>query len=223
MGQKVNPISLRLKISNTWLSSWYSDTKEYKKKLHQDLRIRDIFNQYNSSARINKIIIERVPKKVIINIHTSRVGVIIGKKGSDIEYLKKTIEKISPSNLVIINVIKVNKFEIEPLLVARSIAEQLKKRISFRRAIKRSISSAIKMGAKGIRINTKGRLGGSEIARMEWYKEGRIPLHTLRANINYAKATANTMYGAIGIKVWIYKGENMSKDINYHELSSKKN
>lgn len=203
MGQKVNPKSFRLGIVSTWDSSWYSD-KEYAKKLHEDIKIRALIFQQLAVAGISKVCIERPANKIIVNIHSSRPGIVIGKKGSDIARVKKNISKVT-TNEVVVNVTEVRKSETDPLLIAKNIAEQLEKRVSFRKCIKRSIVSSMKMGVAGVKISVSGRLGGAEIARTEWYKEGKIPLHTLRANIRYDKAEAHTIYGLIGIKVWIYQ------------------
>lgn len=210
MGQKVNPIGLRLNINRTWDSRWYA-SKEYPKLLHEDLKIRKIIEDKFKVAGISRVIIERSAKVMRITIYTSRPGVIIGKKGSDIESVKKIISKIT-DNEININIVEIRKPEIDANLVAQNIVQQLERRIAFRRAIKRAIQSALKMGAEGIRINCSGRLNGAEIARMEWYREGRVPLHTLRADIDYGTAEANTTYGVLGIKVWIFKGEIMVND-----------
>jgi small subunit ribosomal protein S3 len=225
MGQKVNPILFRLKMTSSWLSSWYSDDRTYSTKLHQDLEIRTFLHKKFVHAGLSKVVIERIAKKVIIILHTSRPGVIIGKKGVDISKLKSDLASIVSSE-IIINIVEVKKAELEPSLVSKSIAEQLEKRASFRKVLKRAISSTMKMGAKGVRITVKGRLGGTEIARTEWYKEGRIPLHTLRSKISYATAQAHTIYGVIGIKVWIYRGDQInkeSKNLIKNEFTSKKN
>ena len=205
MGQKVNPIGLRVGINRTWDSRWFSDTA-YADKLHEDLKIRKHLKKHLGTAGISKIVIERPAKKAIINIHTARPGVVIGKKGADIERVTKALKRITKDE-VHLNIIEVRKPEIDATLVAEGIAQQLEKRVSFRRAMKRAVQSALRMGAKGIRINCSGRLGGAEIARMEWYREGRVPLHTLRADVDYGTAEGLTTYGIIGIKVWIFKGE----------------
>lgn len=207
MGQKVNPIGFRLNIVRTWESVWFA-TKDYADKLHQDLKIRKLVNQMLANAGISQIVIERPAKKLRVIIHAARPGMVIGKKGSDIEKLKKDLEKISGAETSI-NIVEVKKPEIDSKLVAQSIAQQLEKRIAFRKASKRAVQTAMRMGAKGIRVNVSGRLGGAEIARMEWYREGRVPLHTLRAIIDYGTAEASTTYGKIGVKVWIYKGEKI--------------
>jgi small subunit ribosomal protein S3 len=210
MGQKVNPISLRLGINKTWDSRWFADG-DYATLLHEDLRIRKFLHKKLSQAGISKVIIERPAKKARVTIHTARPGVVIGKKGADIEVLRKEISKLTGSE-VHLNIVEVRKPEIDGQLVAENIAQQLERRVSIRRAMKRSVQSAMRMGAGGIRINCAGRLGGAEIARTQWYREGRVPLHTLRANIDYGEATAFTTYGATGVKVWIYKGDIMDHD-----------
>ena len=215
MGQKVNPIGMRLQVNRTWDSRWYADTKDYGDLLLEDLKIREfIFNEYRNppkQAGISRVIIERPHKKCRVTIHTARPGVIIGKKGADIEALRKKLARMTDSELHL-NIVEVRKPELDAQLVAESIAQQLERRVSFRRAMKRSVQNAMRMGALGIRVNVAGRLGGAEIARTEWYREGRVPLHTLRADIDYALAEASTPYGIIGIKVWIFKGEIMEHD-----------
>ena len=210
MGQKVNPISLRLGINRTWDSRWFADGN-YATLLHEDIRIRKFLNKKLAQAGISKVIIERPAKKARVTIHTARPGVVIGKKGADIEVLRKEISKLTGSE-VHLNIVEVRKPEIDGQLVAENIAQQLERRVSIRRAMKRSVQSAMRMGAGGIRINCAGRLGGAEIARTQWYREGRVPLHTLRANIDYGESTAFTTYGATGVKVWIYKGDIMDHD-----------
>ena len=206
MGQKARPIGLRVGINRTWDSCWYAEGENYADHLHQDLNIRNHINKTMRFSGISKIVIERSAKKVRVLIHTSRPGIIIGKKGSDIEKIKKQLEKIAGAE-VSLNIVEVRKPETDAKITAETVAQQLEKRVSFRRAMRRVMQSAMRMGAKGIRINCSGRLGGAEIARMEWYREGRVPLHTLRADIDYGVAEANTTYGVIGIKVWIYKGD----------------
>ena len=210
MGQKVNPISLRLGINRTWDSRWFADG-DYATLLHEDLRIRKFLHKKLVQAGISKVIIERPAKKARVTIHTARPGVVIGKKGADIEVLRRAISKMTGSE-VHLNIVEVRKPEIDGQLVAENIAQQLERRVSIRRAMKRSVQSAMRMGAGGIRINCAGRLGGAEIARTQWYREGRVPLHTLRANIDYGEATAFTTYGATGVKVSIYKGDIMDHD-----------
>lgn len=215
MGQKVNPISLRVNINRTWDSRWFADDN-YKTRLHEDLKIRKFLNSKLKHAAISKIVIERPSKKVRVTLHTSKPGVIIGRKGADIETLRKQIGKYT-NDEVSLNIVEVRKPEVDAKLVAQSIAQQIENRVSFRRAMKRSVQSAMRMGAEGIRVNVSGRLGGAEIARMEWYREGRVPLHTLRADIDYGTYEANTTYGVIGIKVWIFKGEIMQHDPMAHD------
>ena len=211
MGQKINPIGLRLGINRTWDSRWYSSRDEYGKLLHEDMKIRDVLMKGLKQAAISKIVIERPHKKARVNIHSARPGVVIGKKGADIDKLRKQVSKLTSSE-VAINIVEVRKPEIDATLVADSIAQQLERRVAFRRAMKRAVQSAMRLGAEGIRINCSGRLGGAEIARLEWYREGRVPLHTLRADVDYGVATAHTAYGTCGIKVWIFKGEILEHD-----------
>ena len=211
MGQKVNPIGLRLGVNRTWDSRWYSGKNEYGKLLHEDMKIREVLMKNLKQAAISKIIIERPHKKCRVNIHSARPGVVIGKKGADIDKLRKLVAKLTESE-VAINIIEVRKPEVDATLVADSIAQQLERRVAFRRAMKRAVQSAMRLGAEGIRINCSGRLGGAEIARLEWYREGRVPLHTLRADVDYGVATAHTAYGTCGIKVWIFKGEILEHD-----------
>lgn len=205
MGQKVNPIGLRVGIIRTWDSLWYAKN-DYATKLHQDLKVRALVQKTLATAGIGRTIIERSAKKIRVVIHAARPGMVIGKKGSDIEKLKKQVEVLTGSEASI-NIVEIRKPETDPTLIADNIAKQLEKRIAFRKAAKRAVQTAMRMGAKGIRVNVAGRLGGAEIARMEWYREGRVPLHTLRADIEYGVAEALTTYGKIGIKVWVYKGD----------------
>jgi len=211
MGQKVNPIGLRLGINRTWDSRWYADGAEYSKLLHEDVRIREHVLKARSQAGISKVVIERPHKKCRITVHTARPGILIGKKGNDIEKLRGELAKMTESD-VQLNIVEVRKPEIDATLVAEGIAQQLERRVAFRRAMKRAVQSAMRLGALGIRINCAGRLGGAEIARTEWYREGRVPLHTLRADIDYGTALGRTAYGIIGIKVWVFKGEIMEHD-----------
>ena len=211
MGQKVNPIGLRLGINRTWDSRWFANKGEYGKLLHEDQRIRAALLKELKQAAVSKIVIERPHKKCRVTIHSARPGIVIGKKGADIDKLRKIVGKLTDSE-VHINIVEIRKPEIDANLVAASIAQQLERRVAFRRAMKRSVQSAMRLGAEGIRINASGRLGGAEIARLEWYREGRVPLHTLRADIDYGTATAHTAYGACGIKVWIFKGEILEHD-----------
>jgi small subunit ribosomal protein S3 len=218
MGQKVSPVALRLGINRTWDSRWFAEKNEYPKLLMEDRKIRALVNSLKSTAAISKIVIERPHKKCNVTIYSARPGILIGKKGSDIELIKTKIQKITNTE-VSINILEVKKPEIDATLVAESIAQQLERRVAFRRAMKRAVQTALRMGAGGIRINCGGRLGGAEIARTEWYREGRVPLHTLRANVDYGVATAQTTYGAIGIKVWIFKGEILQHDPMAQEKS----
>ena len=206
MGQKVNPIGLRVGINRTWDSRWYANKSDFAGLLHEDLAIRNFIFDRLKQAGVSKVIIERPAKKARISIHTARPGVVIGKKGQDIEKLKNDLQKLANAE-VQVNIIEIRKPELDAKLVADNIAQQLERRVSFRRAMKRSVQNAMRLGAGGIRINAAGRLGGAEIARTEWYREGRVPLHTLRADIDYATYEAHTTYGVIGVKVWIFKGE----------------
>ncbi len=210
MGQKVNPIGLRLGINRTWDSRWYADS-DYANQLHQDLELRRFLKKRLAQAGVSRIVIERLAKKARITIHTARPGVVIGKKGADIELLREELMEKTGSE-VHLNIIEIRKPEIEAQLVAENIAQQLERRIGFRRAMKRAVQSAMRLGARGIRVNCGGRLGGSEIARTEWYREGRVPLHTLRADVDFGTATAVTTYGTCGVKVWVFKGEVMAHD-----------
>jgi small subunit ribosomal protein S3 len=211
MGQKVNPIGFRLGVNRTWDSRWYAGKKEYGKLLQEDIKIRAHLSERLKQAGVSRIVIERPHKKCRITIHSARPGVVIGKKGADIEKLKNEVQKFTADE-VHLNIVEIRKPEIDAKLVAENIAQQLERRVAFRRVMKRAQQSAMRLGALGIRINCAGRLGGAEIARMEWYKEGKIPLHTLRADVDYGVATAKTTYGTCGVKVWIYKGEIMEHD-----------
>jgi len=210
MGQKINPIGLRLGINRTWDSRWFA-RKDYGNLLHQDLKLRNYLMGRLSQAGIAKVVIERAAKKARVTIHTARPGVVIGKKGADIEKLRTEVSKLTGGE-VSLNIVEIRKPEIEAKLIAEGIAQQLERRVAFRRAMKRAVQSAMRLGAEGIRINCSGRLGGAEIARMEWYREGRVPLHTLRADIDYGVATAFTTFGTCGVKVWIFKGEILEHD-----------
>jgi small subunit ribosomal protein S3 len=210
MGQKVNPNGIRLGIVKDWNSKWYADSKNYAKLLNADLKVRNFLQKKLSQAGISKILIERPARNAHITILAARPGNIIGKTGREVEQLKNEVSKIMGVP-VHINIEEVRKPELDAKLVAESIAEQLMRRVMFRRALKRAVSSALRLGAKGIKVQVAGRLGGSEIARTEWYREGRVPLHTFRADIDYATAEALTTYGIIGVKVWIYKGEVFGK------------
>lgn len=211
MGQKVNPIGLRLGINRTWDSRWYAD-KGFGELLHQDIRLRQYIEKRLSQAGISRVVIERpAKKKARVTIYSARPGVVIGKKGADIEKLRVDLGKMT-GNEVQLNIVEVRKPEIDAKLVAENISQQLERRVAFRRAMKRAVQSAMRLGAQGIRINCGGRLGGAEIARTEWYREGRVPLHTMRADIDYGTATAKTTYGACGVKVWVFKGEILAHD-----------
>ena len=211
MGQKINPIGFRLGINRTWDSRWFADNHEYGKLLHEDLKIRNYIQKELKQAGVSKVVIERPHKKCRVTIHSARPGLIIGKKGADIEKLRRKLGTMTDSEMHL-NIVEVRKPETDATLVAQSIAQQLERRIAFRRAMKRSVQTAMRMGAEGIRIVCGGRLGGAEIARTEWYREGRVPLHTLRADIDYGTAEAETAYGICGIKVWIFKGEILEHD-----------
>ena len=210
MGQKVNPIGLRLGINRTWDSRWFAH-KRYGEQLLDDLRLRKFLEKRLSQAAIARILIERAANKTRITLHSARPGVVIGKKGADIDKLRADIGKLTASD-VSLNIVEIRKPEIEAKLIAEGIAQQLERRVAFRRAMKRAVQSAMRFGAQGIRINCGGRLGGAEIARMEWYREGRVPLHTLRADIDFGEATAKTTYGTCGVKVWVFKGEILAHD-----------
>ena len=210
MGQKVKPIGLRLGINRTWDSRWFA-SRDYADLLHEDLRIRKFLFDKLKQAGISRIVIERPAKRARITIYTARPGVVIGKKGQDIEKLRQDLSKRTGVD-VHLNIVEIRKPEIDAKLVAENIAQQLERRVAFRRTMKRAVQSAMRLGAEGIRINCGGRLGGAEIARIEWYREGRVPLHTLRADIDYGEATAQTTYGCCGVKVWVFKGEVLAHD-----------
>jgi len=211
MGQKVNPIGFRLGINRTWDSRWFANDADYGDLLHEDLMIRRFLHKRLGQAGVSRVVIERPSKKARVTIHTARPGVVIGKKGADIERLRRDLAKLTDSE-VHLNIVEIRKPEIDARLVAENIAQQLQRRVAFRRAMKRAVQSAMRLGALGIRINCAGRLGGSEIARTEWYREGRVPLHTLRADIDYGEITAHTGYGTCGVKVWVFKGEILAHD-----------
>jgi len=211
MGHKSNPIGLRLQINRTWDSRWYAEGKNYAQMLEEDLKMRKFIMETLPQAAISKVVIERPAKLCRVSIYAARPGVIIGKKGADIEKLRSQLAAMTSSD-VKLNIVEIRKPEIDAKLVAQGIADQLIRRVAFRRAMKRAVQSALRLGAEGIKITCSGRLGGAEIARVEWYREGRVPLHTLRANIDYAEAEALTAYGIIGIKCWIFKGEILGHD-----------
>lgn len=210
MGQKVNPTGIRLGIVKDWTSKWYADSKQFADYLYNDIQVRDYLKQRLSHASVSRIKIERPAKNAMITIYTARPGIVIGKKGEDIEALRKDVSKMMGIP-VHINIEEIRKPELDAQLVAESVAQQLERRIMFRRAMKRAVGNSMRLGAQGIRINVAGRLNGAEIARTEWYREGRVPLHTLRADIDYGFAEARTTYGIIGVKVWIFKGEVFGK------------
>ncbi|MFZ4381867.1 MAG: 30S ribosomal protein S3 [Sandarakinorhabdus sp.] len=211
MGHKTSPIGLRLQINRTWDSRWFAKGQEYGNLLLEDLRIREFILKHHAQAAISKVVIERPAKLCRVSIFAARPGVIIGKKGADIEKLKKQIGQMTRSD-VSLNIVEIRKPEIDAKLVAAGVADQLERRIAFRRAMKRAVQSALRLGAEGIKITCSGRLGGAEIARIEWYREGRVPLHTLRGNVDYAEHQAHTAYGVCGVKVWIFKGEILGHD-----------
>lgn len=207
MGHKVNPFGLRLSIMKDWRSRWYSE-KEFPKNVQEDLRIREFISGRLSRAGISRVEIERAGDRVQVDIHTARPGIVIGKKGSEVDLIRGQLEKMTKKQ-VQVNIQEVKRPELDANLVAQNVAEQLEGRVSFRRAMKRAVSSAMRSGAKGVKIQCAGRLGGAEMARREWYREGQVPLHTLRANIDYGFSEARTTFGRIGVKVWVYKGETI--------------
>ncbi len=212
MGHKSNPIGLRLQINRTWDSRWYAEGKNYTQLLEQDLKMRKFIMESLPQAAISKVVIERPAKLCRVSIYAARPGVIIGKKGADIEKLRSQLAKMTTGSDVKLNIVEIRKPEVDARLVAQGIADQLIRRVAFRRAMKRAMQSAMRLGAEGIKVVCGGRLGGAEIARVEQYREGRVPLHTLRANIDYANVEALTTYGIIGIKVWVFKGEILGHD-----------
>ncbi len=210
MGQKVNPVGLRLGINRTWDSRWFAGN-DYAQLLHDDLKLRKHLRSRLAGAGVSRVVIERPAKKPRVTIYAARPGVVIGKRGQDIEVLRKELQKQAGAE-VALNIVEIRKPEIDATLVAENIAQQLERRVAFRRAMKRAVQSAMRLGAQGIRITCAGRLGGAEIARVEWYREGRVPLHTLRADVDYGVATAKTTYGTCGVKVWVFKGEILAHD-----------
>lgn len=206
MGQKVHPNGMRLGIVKPWNSTWFANTKDFANNLESDFKVRKVLNKELSKAAVSRIVIERPAKSIRVTIHTARPGIVIGKKGEDIEKLRKIVSAIAgvPAQ---VNISEIRKPELDAKLVADNISSQLERRVMFRRAMKRAVQNAMRLGAKGIKVEVSGRLGGTEIARTEWYREGRVPLHTLRADIDFSIAEAHTTYGVIGIKVWIFKGE----------------
>ncbi|WP_198262566.1 30S ribosomal protein S3 [sulfur-oxidizing endosymbiont of Gigantopelta aegis] len=222
MGQKVHPIGIRLGIIKDWTSKWYANSKDYADFLNKDIEVRTFLEKKLAHASVSRIQIDRPAHNARITIHTARPGIVIGKKGEDIEKLKTTIAEMMGIP-VHINIEEIRKPEVDAVLVAQSVAQQLERRIMFRRAMKRSVTNAMRLGAQGIKINVSGRLNGAEIARAEWYREGRVPLHTFRADIDYGTAEANTTYGIIGVKVWIFKGEVLdTESLMKDKLLSKK-
>ncbi|MEM7209822.1 MAG: 30S ribosomal protein S3 [Pseudomonadota bacterium] len=209
MGQKVHPVGIRLGISTDWNSTWYADSQDYANYLNDDLRVRDFLKKKLAHASVSRIQIDRPARAAVITIHTARPGIVIGKKGEDIEKLRRIVAPMMDINInnVKINIAEIRKPELDAQLVAEGVAQQLERRVMFRRAMKRVVTNTMRLGAQGVKISVSGRLNGAEIARREWYHEGRVPLHTLRADIDYGVAEANTTYGIIGVKVWICKGE----------------
>ena len=212
MGQKIHPIGFRLAVNKNWGSRWFANSKNFGGMLNEDLKVRDYLKKKLAHASVGRVVIERPAKDARITIHSARPGVVIGKKGEDIEVLKAELRKMLGVQMVHVNIEEIRKPEIDAQLIADSIAQQLEKRIMFRRAMKRAMQNAMRLGAQGIKIASSGRLNGIEIARNEWYREGRVPLHTLRADIDYGFGEAKTTYGVIGIKVWVYKGETVGKN-----------
>jgi small subunit ribosomal protein S3 len=213
MGQKIHPKGFRLGVIRPWESKWYEE-KNYSAWLHEDIALRDYIEKKHGTTGISKVEIERMAKKVIITIHTVKPGVVIGRHGTGIENLKVELQRITDSE-IFLNIQEVRKAELDAKLVAESIATQLERRVSFRRAMKKAVQTAMKFGAKGIRVNCAGRLGGAEMSRREWYREGRVPLHTLRADIDYGLAVSKTTFGVIGVKVWIFKGEVLEAEASF--------
>jgi small subunit ribosomal protein S3 len=213
MGQKVNPLGIRLGITRDWMSKWYAGKKQFPQHVHTDFRVREFLKERLKDASVSRIQIERAAKKVNITIQTARPGIVIGKKGEDIEKLRQEVAKLLGMTVldVRLNIAEIRKPELDSQLVADSIAQQIEKRVMFRRAMKRAVMSTMRSGALGVKVRVSGRLNGSEIARTEWYREGRIPLHTFRADIDYGLSEAQTTYGVIGVKVWIFKGEVFDK------------
>ena len=222
MGQKVHPIGFRLGINRSWDSLWFAKKGDYGKYLIEDYKIRQFIKKNIKNAGVSEVVIERSSKKCTVSIHTSRPGFVIGKKGSDIEKIKNKISKITKDE-VSVNIKEIKKPELNAYLVSENIAQQLEKRVAYRRAMKRAMQATMRLGAKGIKVSVSGRLAGNDIARSEWLREGSIPLHTLRANLDYAESEALTTYGMIGVKVWIYKGEIFLKDIEKEKIERVKN
>ena len=222
MGQKINPIGFRLGVTKNWSSKWYANSKNFAALLQNDIKVREFLNKKLANAAVSKIVIERPAKNAKITIYSARPGIVIGKKGEDIETLRSSLQSLMGIP-VQLNIEEIRKPEVDATLIAQSIAQQLEKRVMFRRAMKRAMQSAIRLGALGIKVMISGRLAGNEIARTEWEREGSIPSHTLRANIDYGTAEALTTYGIIGIKVWIYKGQLFEKDVEQEKKERVKN
>ena len=222
MGQKVHPVGFRLGVNRSWDSIWFAKKGDYGKYLIEDYKIRQFIKKNIKNAGVSEVVIERSSKKCVVSIHTSRPGFVIGKKGSDIEKIKNKISKITKDE-VSVNIKEIKKPELNAYLVSENIAQQLEKRVAYRRAMKRAMQATMRLGAKGIKVSVSGRLAGNDIARTEWLREGSIPLHTLRANLDYAESEALTTYGMIGVKVWIYKGEIFLKDIEKEKIERVKN
>ena len=220
MGQKVNPIGIRLGIVKDWTSKWYADTKDFANTLNMDLKVREFIKKNLSHASVSRVQIERPANNARITIHTARPGIVIGKKGEDVERLRHSVSKLMGVP-VSINIEEIRKPELDATLVAENVAQQLERRIMFRRAMKRAVTNAMRLGAQGVKIRVSGRLNGAEIARTEWYHEGRVPLHTLRADIDYGLVEASTTYGVIGVKVWLFKGEIFEKGLTTAETADK--
>src|SRR4051812_22166148 len=212
MGQKIHPIGFRLSVNKNWGSRWFSNSKNFPDMLIEDLKVRDYLKGKLGHASVGKVVLERPAKDARITIHSARPGVVIGKKGEDIEVLKTELRRLLGVQMVHVNIEEIRKPEVDAQLIADSITQQLEKRIMFRRAMKRAMQNAMRLGAQGIKIMSAGRLNGAEIARTEWYREGRVPLHTLRADIDYGTSEAKTTYGVIGVKVWVYKGEVLPRN-----------
>lgn len=220
MGQKVNPIGIRLGIVKDWTSKWYADTKDFATTLNMDMKVREFIKKKLANASVSRVQIERPANNARITIHTARPGIVIGKKGEDVERLRHDVSKLMGVP-VSINIEEIRKPELDATLVAENVAQQLERRIMFRRAMKRAVTNAMRLGAQGVKIRVSGRLNGAEIARTEWYHEGRVPLHTLRADIDYGLVEANTTYGVIGVKVWLFKGEVFDKGFATAESADK--
>ncbi len=220
MGQKVHPYGFRLGTLYGWQSNWFAE-RRYAEQLHEDIKIRNFIKKKLFHAGISQVIIDRTGDKVVVNIHTARPGILIGKRGAEVEALRTELSQVSEHKEIFINIKEIRKAELDAQLVAENVALQLERRVAFRRAMKKAVTSTMKFGAGGIRIQCAGRLGGSEMGRREWYREGRVPLHTLRADIDYGLAEAKTTYGIIGVKCWVFKGEVAEKDLREGSLSQR--